>query len=415
LVYSLLIMRTWAHAHMGTWPKGAKDRLSGGIERRSSSRVRIVQFAPFPHHPSKAFPMRIAISIPKPCHEDWNAMTPHPGSEAGRAPRFCDSCQHSVADLTTASDAELVALFTSDSKPKCARFDPRQLERVLGEASTSRSHALPIAAFSSLIAVAAGQEAMAQGGPVIQVKGEPAISAPPPPNTLRMGKMRIDPPLPADTPKCTITGDTVVMQQRELPVLGEMAVRRDPMYYYIDGVKIEASEGTGLPASAIQEVQVITVGLPGTFGDIDSGITFPSDVPACTDTADLRGLPLTGRVVDATTGAVLRGATVTWVEKDLRCCTDVNGLFGFPVEPSAQHGTVTLRIEATGHAPQERPVPTERLPLCMPIALPRSTEQAPLDAIERSDIRRYERPMVMGMVVTRKPTLWERVKGPFRR
>jgi len=90
-------------------------------------------------------------------------------------------------------------------------------------------------------------------------------------------------------------------------------------------------------------------------------------------------------------------------------------MFGFPVETRAQHGTVTLRIEAAGHAPQERPVPTERLPLCMPIALPRSTEQAPVDAIERSDVRRYERPMVMGMMVTRKPTLWERVKGPFRR
>lgn len=122
-------------------------------------------------------------------------------------------------------------------------------------------------------------------------------------------------------------------------------------------------------------------------------------------------------MVDATTGTVLRGATVTWVETDLRCCTDVNGLFGFPVETSEEHRTVTLRIEAKGHAPQERPVPTERLPLCLPIALPRSTEQAPvnLDMIERSDIQRYERPMMMGMVVTRKPTLWERVKGPFRK
>jgi hypothetical protein len=205
------------------------------------------------------------------------------------------------------------------------------------------------------------------------------------------------------------------MEQPELLMTGQMKVQQVPTYYYIDGVKVEAHAGTGLPASAIEEVQVITGGLPGTFGDIDGGITFPSEDPACTDTVEQRGLPLTGRVVDATTGAVLRGAAVTWVETDLRCCTDVNGMFGFPVETRAQHGTVTLRIEAAGHAPQERPVPTERLPLCMPIALPRSTEQAPVDAIERSDVRRYERPMVMGMMVTRKPTLWERVKGPFRR
>jgi hypothetical protein len=35
-------------------------------------------------------------------------------------------------DLTKTSDAELLRLFTSDARPKCARFDPAQLERVLG-------------------------------------------------------------------------------------------------------------------------------------------------------------------------------------------------------------------------------------------------------------------------------------------
>lgn len=377
--------------------------------------------------------MRIAISIPKPCHEGWNAMTPHPGSEAGRASRFCDNCQHSVADLTTATDAELVALFTSDAKPKCARFDPRQLERVLGDPQPSR-HSLPIAAFSSLLAVAAGQEAVAQGGDRLYTVGEPAISAPPPPNTLRMGKMRVEAPLPLDTvAPCIIEmgevvhhsippidrpliGDTVVMEQPELLMTGQMMVRPVPTYYYIDGVKVEAGAGPGIPQSAIEEVQVITGGLPGTFGDINVGLALPSNDPACTDTVDLRALPLTGRVVDAETGRVLRGATVTWLERGLHCCTDMNGLFGFPVEGTEAGGTVTLRIEATGHASQERPVPTERLPLCMPIALPRSTEQVPLtlDTIERSDIRRYERPMMMGVpAITRKPTLWERVKSPF--
>jgi hypothetical protein len=273
--------------------------------------------------------------------------------------------------------------------------------------------------------------------------GEPAISAPPPPNLMVKGKMRVAPSLPLDTvapctikmgevmpvphsipagldPERMITGDTVVMEQPELLMTGQMMVRQVPTYYYIDGVKIEARESMGLPASTIEEVQVITGGLPGTFGDIDGGITFPPEDPACTDTVEQRGLPLTGRVVDATTGTVLRGATVTWVETDLRCCTDANGLFGFPVEPSAQHGTVTLRIEATGHAPQERPVPTERLPLCMPIALPRSTEPTESRTSKAIDMwnvpmQAQERPMFMGLVVTRKPTLWERVKSPFRR
>ena len=352
--------------------------------------------------------MRIAISIPKPCHEDWTAMTPQHGA------RFCDSCQHSVADLTTASDAELVALFTGDAKPKCARFDPRQLERVLGEAPTSRQHALPIAAFSSLLAVAAGQEAVAQGDETLTMLGEPAISAPPPPSVLhiRMGKMRIDPPQPVDTPQCTITGDTVVMEQQEPLMTGQMMVRPVPTFFYIDGVKVGSGAVAGLPKSAIEEVQVITGGIPGTLGDVDGEIVVRSADPACIDTADTHALPLTGRVVDATTGAVLRGATVEWVEEGLHCCTDINGLFGFPVKTEGKTGTITLRIQSVGHALQERSVPPAKLPFCVLIPLPRSTTEKlqVVDPIEQP----IELPMMMGaMVITRKPTLWERVKSPF--
>src|SRR5882672_7401434 len=103
--------------------------------------------------------MKISITIPKPCHENWEAMTP-----AAKG-RHCAQCDHTVADLTRASDAELIALFTSDAKPKCARFDPRQLDRVMSPEETQRSSAIPVAAFTSLLAVAGGTEAVAQQDP----------------------------------------------------------------------------------------------------------------------------------------------------------------------------------------------------------------------------------------------------------
>lgn len=453
--------------------------------------------------------MRLTLTVPKPCHEDWNAMTPQENA------RFCASCQHSVADLTRATDAELVALFSSDARPKCARFDPRQLDRLLGDPEPSR-RALPVAAFTSLLAVAAGQEAVAQGD--VHVKGKPAIERPIPPNTLRMGKPRVDAPTrvggvqirmgealpephpmpPSAEPVRPLIGDTVVVPQEV--VTGQMQVRPNcasvnGTYYYIDGVKVEVTQGTGIPQSAIEEVQVITGGIPGTYGDVrGSGLFNLSELPvirgrvldaatgealpfamvriagteqrtntdfdgrfelavpdtlqdvpfsvevmmvgfdrmriesirlqaeeapaACTDTVDVAALPLTGRVVDGGTGRVLRGATVEWVGTGLRCCTDASGRFGFPVKDGAK-GSITLRITANGHAAQERSLPLDKLPCCVPIALARSTEDRP--TVERApldlgDLKLEQRDtMVLGMVVAYKPSLWQRVTRPFRR
>lgn len=69
-------------------------------------------------------PHPIQISIPLPCSEDWNKMTPQ---EQGR---FCDSCQKCVVDLTNFSDAELYQyLLENKGKKACGRFRPEQLNR----------------------------------------------------------------------------------------------------------------------------------------------------------------------------------------------------------------------------------------------------------------------------------------------
>lgn len=48
--------------------------------------------------------------------------------------------------------------------------------------------------------------------------------------------------------------------------------RSDNTYYYIDGVKVPAGAGTGIPKSAIEEVQVITGGVPANYGDVTGGL-----------------------------------------------------------------------------------------------------------------------------------------------
>lgn len=48
--------------------------------------------------------------------------------------------------------------------------------------------------------------------------------------------------------------------------------RTENTYYYIDGVKVPAGAGIGLPKSAIEEVQVITGGVPASYGDVTGGL-----------------------------------------------------------------------------------------------------------------------------------------------
>lgn len=54
---------------------------------------------------------------------------------------------------------------------------------------------------------------------------------------------------------------------------GEMSIRggrSDASYFYIDGIKVRGS--SNLPKSAIEEVSVITGGLPANYGDITGGV-----------------------------------------------------------------------------------------------------------------------------------------------
>jgi len=69
-------------------------------------------------------PPSIQISIPQPCHEDWNKMTP---LQQGR---FCDSCQKCVVDFTEFSDEQLYKFLDFHKGQKiCGRFQTIQLNR----------------------------------------------------------------------------------------------------------------------------------------------------------------------------------------------------------------------------------------------------------------------------------------------
>lgn len=69
-------------------------------------------------------PKPIQISIPNPCTEDWNKMTP---AEQGR---FCSSCQKCVMDFTTFSDKQLYQYLTQHKNEHiCGRYYSTQLNK----------------------------------------------------------------------------------------------------------------------------------------------------------------------------------------------------------------------------------------------------------------------------------------------
>lgn len=66
------------------------------------------------------------ISIPKPCHEDWNNMTTN---EKGR---FCGSCAKTVVDFTQKSAKEVQDFFIKNKgKRVCGHFRRKQLDSIV--------------------------------------------------------------------------------------------------------------------------------------------------------------------------------------------------------------------------------------------------------------------------------------------
>ncbi|MGG9964455.1 carboxypeptidase-like regulatory domain-containing protein [Ferruginibacter sp. SUN106] len=69
---------------------------------------------------------QIQLSIPEPCHEDWQNMNP---TEQGR---FCNACAKQVIDFSTMSDREVLNYFaTIKNENVCGRAYPDQLERAI--------------------------------------------------------------------------------------------------------------------------------------------------------------------------------------------------------------------------------------------------------------------------------------------
>lgn len=71
----------------------------------------------------------LKITIPTPCHEDWNKMTPD------NTGRHCNACSKSVIDFTVMSDEEVKYFFLNKKEDEkvCGRFKQTQLHCIVIE------------------------------------------------------------------------------------------------------------------------------------------------------------------------------------------------------------------------------------------------------------------------------------------
>ncbi|WP_136467836.1 carboxypeptidase-like regulatory domain-containing protein [Flagellimonas onchidii] len=87
------------------------------------------------------------LTIPKPCSEDWNKMTP---TQKGA---YCKSCQKEVVDFTTMSKT-ILAQKLSKGNNLCGRFKANQLNTPLPSIARSRfQRNMALLGYTSLLAI----------------------------------------------------------------------------------------------------------------------------------------------------------------------------------------------------------------------------------------------------------------------
>ncbi|WP_407557729.1 carboxypeptidase-like regulatory domain-containing protein [Winogradskyella sp. 4-2091] len=101
----------------------------------------------------------ITISIPEPCHEDWNKMTP---KDKGR---HCAVCDKTVVDFSKQTDEQIIKSLEFKGN-LCGRFKTEQVDRDIVLARKNKNNYLSWAASGLFAFLAIGNQYMyAQGAP----------------------------------------------------------------------------------------------------------------------------------------------------------------------------------------------------------------------------------------------------------
>ena len=99
---------------------------------------------------------QLKISVPKPCSENWNAMTPEAKG------RFCASCDTTVVDFSQFTDPQLLEYFANPSGKTCGRFSASQLNRPVYAETLPKQNFFPRALAAAALFLGISSQAQAQ-------------------------------------------------------------------------------------------------------------------------------------------------------------------------------------------------------------------------------------------------------------
>lgn len=175
-----------------------------------------MQFISSLHPISKSTAMKEEISfyIPKPCHENWDNMTPE-----GKG-RFCASCSKQVVDFSLMSDQQVLNYFTEASGKVCGRFANDQLQRPMQPVKVPKKKSWWYAAMMPLLMVFGKQDDSKNS----IVRGEVTSKDTIPPEPI-MGKVNACiPTIKSDT---TVTINRLVTLGMTLPMIVNDTTKED--------------------------------------------------------------------------------------------------------------------------------------------------------------------------------------------
>lgn len=175
------------------------------------------------------------ITIPKPCYENWETMTP---DEKGR---FCSVCSKTVHDFTKSSDEELIGGFFSGDNI-CGRFRDDQLGRNLSF-SIAGKIALGLLGASGILATANAQEVKSENKNIVDKLRGLNINKQADDSIYRNKTIRLGAPLSKPAAKPIILFNKKRISQEEMQKLNPDKIKRINILSGEGAIKLYGKEG----------------------------------------------------------------------------------------------------------------------------------------------------------------------------
>jgi len=284
---------------------------------------------------------QIQLSIPEPCHQSWEGMTP---TDQGR---FCNACAKQVIDFSTMSDAQVLNYFSHIKNDNvCGRVYPDQLDRTIAMPVQPKKRIFGYWQYITMLFLffGKGSNAKAQGGMKVVTAAKP--------DSIKRGSLmnNLEGKLIADgtREKITIRGGITSISNKQ------------SVLYIVDGDIVSNNAVEKIAANDIERIEVLPAAKAmAIFGAMGSEgailIIIKKKTGSQNYAPDKQGHVITIKVTDNAIMQPVDNATLTIAkignDKTTLVLTDKKGIV--KIEKIKDNETYLIKITADGYRDQE--------------------------------------------------------------